>query len=185
MRWLGPRTIRVLLATACLLAVAVGAFRVLYPLRYGDLIRQSAARFGVDPALVASVIHAESRFRPRAISPRGARGLMQVMPETGAWLAQRLQLEKFALEKLFDPVTNISLGTFYLSELAHEFGGDRVLVLAAYNGGRQNVKRWLAGKKTLAIDDIPFLETRTYVRRVLRAYRWYRLLYRWGPARGP
>lgn len=171
--------------TACLLGVAAGAARVLYPLRYGDLIRQSAARFGVDPALVASVIHAESRFRPRAISPRGARGLMQVMPETGAWLAHRLQLDEFTLEELFDPVTNITLGTFYLSELAHEFGGDWVLILAAYNGGRQNVKRWLAGRATLAIEDIPFQETRYYVRRVLRAYRWYRLLYRWEQARGP
>jgi len=182
---LGVRILRGLLATAFLLAAAVGATRVLYPLRYGDLIRHSAARFGVDPALVASVIHAESRFRPRAVSPRGARGLMQVMPETGAWLAHRLHLDEFTLEDLFDPITNITLGTFYLSELAHEFGGDWVLTLAAYNGGRQNVKRWLGGKKTISIEDIPFPETRNYVRRVLQTYRLYRLFYRWEPGRGP
>ncbi|MEW6524558.1 MAG: lytic transglycosylase domain-containing protein [Bacillota bacterium] len=178
------RPVKALVAVALFLAAGIGAARFAYPFPFRGEVTRAATRFEVDPALVAAVIRTESRFRPQATSPRGARGLMQVMPDTGAWVASRLELDKFGVDDLYDPEINVTLGTFYLKDLSVEFGGDIVLILAAYNGGRQNVKRWLGGDKTIPIEDIPFAETRSYVRQVLRAYSWYQLLYGWEAHRG-
>lgn len=168
-------------------SVAVLALlRMAYPLAYRDVIEREAARYGFDPLFLAAVVFVESRFDPHAVSARGARGLMQLMPETAAWAAQRLGLEPVKPDDLFIPELNIRLGTWYLAQLRRQFNGDTVLMLAAYNGGAGNVRNWAAGAAVgdpaaaleQRLESIPFGETRRFVRRVLDAYRVYRLLYR-------
>ena len=175
--------IRGTLLLALLVAIGIAGARVYFPYPHRSLIQETAAEFSVDPALVAAVIRRESGFRSDATSPKGARGLMQVMPETGEWVAGRLDWEEFTPDDLYDPAINIKFGTFYLQDLQKLFHNDLVLVLAAYNGGRQNVRNWLAQKdaNTLALTDIPFEETRNYVEKVLNAYGWYQVLYGWEP----
>jgi len=161
-------------------AVFLGA-RWLYPLPYSESVFAAAARHGLDPLLVAAVIRVESRFHPGAVSAAGARGLMQVLPGTGEWVAGRIGLRGFRAEMLYDPAVNVAIGTWYLAYLRDEFGGSVPASLAAYNAGRQVVAEWLAaglwdGSERSA-DRIPFPETRRFVRAVLRDYRVYRLLY--------
>ncbi len=181
------------------------SWRQLYPLHYGPAISRHAEAHRLDPHLVAAIIRTESRFNPRATSPRDARGLMQLMPDTATWVASRAGIEAFDADMLYDPEVNIALGTWYLADLRRQFGGDLLLVLAAYNGGRRNVERWVeegrlapgaplgdllapgpTGRVTPAVEArlaaIPFRETRDFVRRVLVDYARYRWIY--GPRLG-
>lgn len=186
---------RRLLLLAALGGLVFGALlgiRWLYPFPYRDIIVAQSGRLGLDPRLVAAVIRVESRFFPGAVSSVGARGLMQVLPETGRWAAGRLGLTGFRSEMLYDPVVNITIGTWYLAHLLDQFEGRAPAAgarlptglpaaLAAYNAGRQVVDAWLAvgvwdGTEAGA-NRIPFPETRAFVRRVLRDYRVYRALY--------
>lgn len=152
----------------------------LYPLAYEGLIFKYAAQNGLDPLLVAAVIRTESNFQPRATSGQGARGLMQIMPETGRWAASQMKVA-FSPDDLYDPEYNIRLGSWYLAELLREFGNDPVLALAAYNGGRGNVRKWLDERQWTGehqtLNQIPFAETRHYVSLVLRHHRFYLWLY--------
>ncbi|MEW6308958.1 MAG: lytic transglycosylase domain-containing protein [Bacillota bacterium] len=155
--------------------------RRVYPFPYQELISTQAAAYGQDPFLVAAVVKRESRFSPQAVSPKGARGLMQLMPGTAQWVAERIGLEDFVPDDLFDPGVNVRLGSWYLMDLHREFSNDVYLVLAAYNGGRQNVKNWVAAFGGVSgselVDRIPFPETRRYVRLVLADRERFRLLY--------
>lgn len=174
---------RIILILLLLLAVLNfhSIVRILYPLPYHDIITFYGRTYNVDPALIAAVIKAESNFDNKAVSERGARGLMQIMPETGSWAAGQAGEPGYNDDLLFDPETNIKLGTWYLSHLEKEFDGSTVLTLAAYNGGVGNVQDWLAGKTLLnpedSISKIPFPETRYYVRKVLFYHRLYGFLY--------
>lgn len=156
-----------------------------YPTPYKDLVTQYCAEHNVDPFLVTALMRVESRFRPHVVSEKGARGLMQVMPDTGRWVAQELGMDRFDPEMLHDPRVNLRIGTWYLASLEREFGGDKVIVLAAYNAGRGNVRKWLDTTRWTGrieeIDRIPFPETRDYVRKVLRLYETYVRVYdgRW------
>ena len=120
---------------------------------YGQLIHEKAVKYNVDPALVAAVIEQESRFRPTAKSPVGARGLMQLMPRTGKWMGA---------QNLYDPEQNIDAGVKYIKYLNQRFNGDLRKTIAAYNAGEGNVKRYQGIP--------PFRETRTYVKKVLKNY---------------
>jgi len=156
--------------------------RFFYPFPYKEETIYYANVYNVDPFLLAAVMKTESNFNKRAVSERGARGLMQIMPETGMWIAGQIGEPAFNPEQLFDPGTNIKLGAWYITDLEKEFNGDIVLVLAAYNGGRGNVKEWLK-KKNLSdgqstIEQIPFPETRLFIQKVLLYHRIYRCLYR-------
>lgn len=154
-------------------------WRSLYPLPYRDTIFHFAEENRLPPLLVAAVIRVESRFRPQATSPVGARGLMQVMPETGRWAAEQLGLPTFNPDMLYQPETNIRIGAWYLGQLRREFNQDLILALAAYNGGRGNVRDWLSQNPAASYrpKDIPFPETRDYVQRVLQDYLRYRRIY--------
>lgn len=160
-------------------------WRLFFPLHYQPLLERYGNEYQVDPLLLAAVIRAESKYHPRARSAAGALGLMQIVPETGAWAAEKLGLAGFAADKLFDPETNIRIGAWYLRDLFDEFHGNIVLALAAYNSGRGNVRGWLAAQKerqgSFTIENIPFPETRTYVRKVLRNYHWYKRIYNADP----
>ncbi|GAB6181169.1 lytic transglycosylase domain-containing protein [Desulfotomaculum defluvii] len=155
--------------------------RLWYPFEHQELIYHYTTVNHLDPLMVAAIIKTESNFNPQATSPKGARGLMQIMPNTANWISQQMGTGSLQPEKLFNPETSIRLGTWYLSDLFTEFKGDPVLVIAAYNAGRGNVSKWLneqhwtGERKT--IDQIPFMETRQYIRRVLWNQKVYHYLY--------
>jgi soluble lytic murein transglycosylase len=152
---------------------------VTLPLRHDDIIRQQAADKDLDPALIAAIIHQESRFRPRT-SPAGAEGLMQITPATAKFIADRSGATRFYLSDLDDPQINISYGSFYLRHLIDRYGGDELLAIAAYNGGGTNVDRWVAeagGREDFGLEDVPFPETREYVRGVQESREQYRQHY--------
>ena len=150
------------------------------PLAYSSIIRQEAAQKHVDPALIAAVIYAETRFRPRT-SPTGAEGLMQIEPATARFLAHRSGGYAFQVADLGTPQVNIAYGTYYLRYLLNAYRGSKVLALAAYNGGETNVDNWLtaarAEHRRLTISSIPIPQTRAYVGEVLDKQRAYRTHY--------
>ncbi|MGI9021068.1 MAG: lytic transglycosylase domain-containing protein [Solirubrobacterales bacterium] len=137
---------------------------VTLPLRHDDIIRQQAERFDLDPALIAGIIYTESRFQDQT-SSAGARGLMQITPETADTIETLSGGETFVFEDLANPELNIRYGTFYLDHLLDRFGGNTVAALAGYNGGPENVVAW--GGAELEVDDIEFPETKNYVLDVL------------------
>ncbi len=150
------------------------------PLQYQGVIREQAAAKHLDPALIAAVIYAETKFDP-STSSAGAEGLMQILPQTAAFLAHRSGATTFTSADLATPRVNIAYGSYYLRYLLDEYHGSRLLALAAYNGGEANVSRWLATAHAdgfhFGVRDIPFPETRAYVARVLQAQRDYRRAY--------
>lgn len=156
--------------------------KFLYPFPYQEIVYGCGIEKEIDPFLIAAVIRTESKFNTRAQSPKGAYGLMQMMPETANWVAEQMDLPgDFTPEQLGNPDINIRMGTWYLSSLKKEFKGNEVLMLAAYNGGRGNVKQWMTRYQwTMSfnnVEQIPFLETREYVNRVLRSKKRYQELY--------
>jgi soluble lytic murein transglycosylase-like protein len=150
-------------------------WRLLYPAPPAEAIVRAARENGLDPNLVASVALQESAFNPIAVSAAGARGLLQVMPAVGAELAAALRIPRFTADDLFDPTTNLRLGSAHLRDYRRRFDS-LPRALAAYNGGPARVERWAAGA---AVDDerfverIPIPETRLYVKRVLAGARMY------------
>jgi soluble lytic murein transglycosylase len=153
-----------------------------YPQGYWQSIVSAARRYGLDPYFVAAIIREESQFRPEALSPAGARGVMQVMPATGEWIARMTGIRDFDRAKLYDADTNITIGTWYLSYLMKRFKNDPYLVSAAYNAGPEIVATWSgAGRGTadrdMFVETIPYRETRGYVKKVLRNYAEYRRIY--------
>ncbi len=150
------------------------------PLDHADIIRQQARAKQVDPALIAAVIYAETKFNPRP-SSAGAEGLMQILPETATFLAHRSGATSFTVADLGTPQVNIAYGSYYLRYLLDRYGGDETLALAAYNGGAGNVDNWLAQARgagqTFTTADIAFPETRAYVEKVEQAQRDYRANY--------
>jgi soluble lytic murein transglycosylase len=153
---------------------------VTLPLRHEDIIRQQADDKDLDPALIAAVIYAESKFRDQT-SPTGAKGLMQIQPDTARFIARRSGGTRFELSDLGTPQINIQYGSWYLRYLLGRYGGNEVLAVAAYNGGETNVDRWIveSGRqgRTFTVADIPFPETRAYVNRVMDARTDYRREY--------
>jgi soluble lytic murein transglycosylase len=150
---------------------------LMLPLRHEDIIRQQAREKHLDPALIAAVIYAESKFSPRP-SQAGAQGLMQLLPSTAEFLAKRTGGTAFVASDLATPQVNIAYGSYYLRYLLDRYGGRDVPAIAAYNAGETNVDHWLNGGRTLAVSAIPFPETRAYVTRVLDARSRYRHQYR-------
>jgi soluble lytic murein transglycosylase len=144
------------------------------PLRHEDVIRQQATEKGVDAALIAAVIYSESKFQDQT-SSAGARGLMQVTPDTANEVERHSGGTTFETDDLSDPEINIRYGTYVLRELLDRYDGDEVAALAAYNAGPGNADKW--GGVALELDDIPFPETRGYVAEVLDKKRAYRETY--------
>jgi soluble lytic murein transglycosylase len=150
------------------------------PLSHASIIRQQAADKHLDPALIAAVIYAETKFDPRT-SSAGAEGLMQILPATAGFIAHRSGGVRFTTSDLATPAINVAYGSYYLRYLIDHYQGDVMLAVAAYNGGLANVDAWVAGAAAsghkLSISAIPFPETRAYVQRVLQAERDYRATY--------
>jgi soluble lytic murein transglycosylase len=184
------RRVLAILTTAALAVCAVLALRPMFhhavqeitlPLRHEDIIRQQAGDKGLDPALIAGVIYAESHFIDGRTSSAGAEGLMQLTPRTAEDIARKSGGVNFHVTDLGTPQVNIAYGSWYLRYLLRRYAGNEVLALAAYNAGEGNVDRWVAGERArereLTIAAIPFGETRMYVRKVLDAEHAYRARY--------
>ncbi|HWE33878.1 MAG TPA: lytic transglycosylase domain-containing protein [Solirubrobacteraceae bacterium] len=153
---------------------------LMLPLSYQNVIRQQAAAKHLDPALIAAVIDAETKFDP-STSSAGAVGLMQILPQTAEYLARKSDGYAFTPADLATPAVNIAYGSYYLRELLDHYGGNELLAIAAYNGGETNVDSWLTEARAdghrFVVGDIPFPETRAYVQRVLQAQKDYRRTY--------
>jgi soluble lytic murein transglycosylase len=147
------------------------------PLGYVAVIREQAAEKHVDPALIAAVIYAETKFDPRP-SAAGAEGLMQILPATAYFIAGLSGGRQFTAGDLATPSINVAYGSYYLRYLLDHYSGNEMLAVAAYNAGISNVDAWIASARAegARLDEgtIPFAETREYVQRVLGAERDYR-----------
>lgn len=154
-----------------------------YRTGYRDYVLHYANEYHLRPAFVAAVISCESSYDPNAVSRVDARGLMQLLPSTGEWIAGKLKIRDFDAQDLFDPETNIRLGCWYLNYLCGEFKGDPVVVACAYHAGQGNVRNWVAKYSedgvTLDLDKLPSSvnDTKTYVRRIMHAYAIYQQNY--------
>jgi soluble lytic murein transglycosylase len=150
------------------------------PLTDASIIREQAAAKHLDPALIAAVIYAETKFDPRP-SVAGAQGLMQILPATAYYLAHLSGGTRFTASDLGTPSINLAYGSYYLRYLLDHYNGNQMLAVAAYNGGLANVDSWTAQANSagerLTVTAIPFPETRAYVQRVLGAERAYRTTY--------
>jgi soluble lytic murein transglycosylase len=185
----GRRRRIALVVLAVVLGAAVAAFvtgagplgeavrELTLPLHHDDIIRQQAADKNVDAALIAAVIYEESRFRDQT-SHAGARGLMQITPETADFIARRSGGIRFKQSDLATPQINIAYGAWYLRYLIDHYGGSETLAVAAYNAGQTNVDRWVeraGGPDNFdSAKHIPFPETRAYVENVMERRGEYR-----------
>ena len=145
--------------------------RARYPLEYDQIVNAHARNYDLDPALLAAVIYAESRFDPNAESEAGAIGLMQLLPETAKGIAARTGGTRFVVADLRDPEINVRYGSWYLDHLRGQYDNTR-LALAAYHAGQGNVDRWLREGGGIA-----FPETRDYVDEVERVRLVYAKAY--------
>jgi len=151
-----------------------------YPLKYSKYILEYSQKYDVDPYLVMAIIKTESGFKENVRSNKNAVGLMQITPDTAEWAADKMGIYGFYENMLENPEFNIKMGCWYIRNLENEFDGNTDLVLAAYNGGRGNVEKWLKehssdGKN---LHYIPFKETDKYVKKVNVNYKVYKKLYR-------
>ena len=167
-------------ATASIQSIPLAYWRILFPEPWWETIKAESAKNNLDPYLVAALIRQESEFNPTAISHANACGLMQMLPAVGKSMARQEGLEHFQTFQLFDPATNIRLGTRYLRRTLDKFGGVTEYALAAYNAGDDRVLEWKAAGPYQGIDEfvesIPFTETREYVESILRNLETYKAI---------
>jgi soluble lytic murein transglycosylase len=167
-------------ATASVKSIPLVYWRILFPEPWWDTIKAESAKNGLDPYLVASLIRQESEFNPAAVSKANACGLMQLLPSVGRSLARQEGISHFENFQLFDPATNIRLGTRYLRQTLDKFGGVTEYALAAYDAGDGRVVDWKAAGPYQGIDEfvesIPFTETREYVEAILRNRETYKAI---------
>jgi soluble lytic murein transglycosylase len=155
---------------------------LMFPIPYPIQVLENSAHYDLPPHLVYAMIREESRFDLKAVSRVGALGLMQLMPATGEYVARELELPEWGDEYLFEPEINLAFGVWYASSLMEVSGHDLLRMLAAYNAGPGNAKRWFE-KSTDApsavdiVDGIDFKETRSYVQRVVESANVYHSLY--------
>ena len=153
-----------------------------YPTAYLNEIRTVSDEFDLNPYYVLSIIRCESNFDPKALSRKGAAGLMQIMPNTGEWIAHKLGMDDvYSQDLLYDPVTNIRMGCWYLRFIRGRVGDDPGTVAAAYNAGHGTVQGWLAdpqySEDGSTLKSIPYPETERYVNHVNEAFAQYQKLY--------
>ena len=169
---------------AAVFIAAVGIYSImvrLYPCDYSEYVERYSDEYGVEKSLIYAVIKCESGFDPNAVSNVGAKGLMQITPETFNWVQTKLDGSVSLDEnELYVPETNIKYGVYLLKLHLNEFG-DPAVAVAAYHAGRGKVNSWLSDPEVShdgkSIKEIPFNDTRTYVKRVMRTIDIYKKLY--------
>jgi soluble lytic murein transglycosylase len=156
-------------------------WEVAYPNAFRPLIEKHTAAAGVEPDLLQALMREESALDPKALSWAGALGLTQLMPSTAQAVARQLKLKKVSTQSLLDPDTNIKLGAHYLGSLIKRFSGHTPYAVGSYNAGPLAIDRWRADRPGVPLDawveEVPIAETRGYIKRVLRSYNTYQLLY--------
>lgn len=173
--------ILILLAIPLSKVLSGTVLKYFYPVTYSEYVEKYSTEYGLDKALVYSIIKAESGFDPNAVSPRKAKGLMQIMDTTGEWAAEKIGIKNFDSSMLMNPQTNIHIGCWYIARLLKSYNHDIDLALSAYNAGSGNVTKWLkdadisSDGKTL--DRIPFEETQNYVKKIKKYSNMYKKLY--------
>jgi soluble lytic murein transglycosylase len=156
-------------------------WKLAFPIPYREDLERFAKQNSLDPFLMAALIRQESEFNPKAVSPANARGLTQILPSTGRELSRRLKIAQYSTPRLFQPVVNLQLGTYYLKTIVDALGGHGEAALAAYNAGLSRARAWLSWgefrEPAEFIETVPFTETRNYIQTVLRNADVYRRLY--------
>lgn len=155
--------------------------KIRYPIKYENLVSKYAEEYELDPYLIYSIIRTESAFDAMAVSKKDARGLMQIMPETGKWIAEKLKIENFNAEDLYTPEKNIMMGVWYFKYLMKQFNNDVNLAIVAYNAGPGNAQNWLNNENIssdgVVLDKIPFSETEKYQKKIVETYKIYQNIY--------
>lgn len=155
---------------------------IIYPLEYKEELLGAAEEFSIDPCLLAALVYCESSFQADAVSSVGAIGLMQIMPETGEWLATKVELaQPYTTDLLYDPETNLRLGCWYLDFLHNRYDGQWQEALTAYIAGQGQVDQWLTDPELSAdgkrLDVIPGQDVKEYAAKVMRTHEKYKTAY--------
>jgi len=178
--WFADKKLKEAMLSGSLAEADPKLWRFSYPRGYWRYVEKYAKQYDLDPHLVYAVIREESRFKSRALSRSRAHGLMQIIPSTGRRISRDLGLS-YSRWKMYTPRVNIRMGTYYLASLIKRFNGNVSLALAGYNGGPVRVKKWLKKYPEFDLDefveDIPFRETRNYVKKVMKSYYGYKRTY--------
>ncbi|MFD2613346.1 lytic transglycosylase domain-containing protein [Paenibacillus gansuensis] len=178
----------VLLAALWILFVGTSWLdRWVYPIHYKEDILVSSRNYKVDPYLIAAIIRVESNYKTDTQSAKGAVGIMQIMPDTAKWIIERADYSKYTMTQLGNRAdVNIEVGAWYIRSLYDQFDNNKIAVIAAYNAGPGNVKKWLSQNRWdgtyETLDLIPFGETRHYVQRVVYYYNKYKKIYSGTPS---
>lgn len=177
----------IILLIIVLVAVYVGYLKIpellkyIYPMKYENIILEYSKEYGLNPYLITAIIKVESNFNTKALSKKNAMGLMQIRESTGKWIAEKIGIDNFTSEMLYQPETNIKMGCWYIDYLIKYYDGNVNLALTAYNGGQGNVSKWLKDKDLsddgTSLKDIPFAETRHYVEKIEKTYVIYKNIY--------
>lgn len=155
--------------------------RLAYPLTFSQYVLAETKGQPIDPLLFLALMRQESRFDARAVSYAGARGLAQVMPDTGKWIASRLGLSDYRDDWLFRPAISVRFGVYYLEQTLQDYGGDWVAALVAYNAGPGALQSWSGGHindHDLFVETVPISQTQSYIKRIYEQYRLYEAIYR-------
>lgn len=151
--------------------------KIIYPTDYMEFVDKYATEYNLEKSVVFAVIKAESGFNENNRSKTGARGLMQIMPETGEWAAEIIEIEAYGSDMLYDPDTNIHIGCWYLRYLLDMYNQNLSTALAAYNAGCGTVNKWLGDEKYSldgeTLNNVPYAETDGYVFKTLEYYDAY------------
>lgn len=172
-----------------LIGILVGSYwgirNYVYPYNHKVYVDKYSEQYDLDPLFVLSVMKTESNFVQEAKSHKNARGLMQITPDTGKWICEKMQLGEFNEDMLYEEETNIMMGCWYLDNLRKQFG-DLDLAVIAYNAGRGNLDKWLKDEKYSSdgktLEYIPFQETDKYLKKVKVNYNIYQFFYKDGYA---
>lgn len=150
---------------------------ILYPIKYSEYIEKYAGEYHIDKNLVYAIIKQESNFNEKAISSKGAVGLMQIMNKTANEVVERTDIDEV---NLYDPEINIQIGVKYFSELIDKYDNEKMAIIA-YNAGTGNVDKWIKediiSRNGENLENVPFKETNMYLRKVLKNYEIYNKLY--------
>lgn len=185
------KTIKIITGLIIILLIIFILFKVIkvqeiilksiYPTKYSEYVEKYSQQNGLDKYLVYATIKAESDFNPDVTSASDARGLMQLMEETAVERSNIIENNSIEVYDLYDPETNIKLGTSYLSYLLNLYDGNVVLAITAYNAGLGNVEQWVKDGVIKSdgsdIENIPYKETSNYVRKILKNYQMYITIY--------
>lgn len=157
------------------------SYNVSHCLMYREYIMEASKEYNIAPSLIMAMINTESKFDKNATSGKGAMGLMQMTASTAVWVAKSMGMADFETDDLYDPETNIKMGSWYINSLREKFDTTEV-VLAAYNAGQGNVKEWLnnpdSSKDGHNLRNIPYDETSNYVKKVLYEEKMYQVIYK-------